>query len=523
MKTFTRIIVLLLMSWISLSAYALPKLSSYSGASATIYLDFDGHRVSSAVWNGGTPLNCAPATLTDIQITEIFNRVSEDYRPFNINITTDSTVFLAAPLTQRIRIIVTPTSAWKPGVGGISYIGSFTWGDDTPGFVFTDRLGPNNSKYIAECCTHESGHTLGLSHQSTYDNNCNLVETYCTGSGSGEIGWAPVMGNSYYKNMTGWNDGPTPYGCASVQDNLTTITSVNGFTYRTDDYSGTIDNTAQGVSNLGFILDGIISTSTDKDAFTFTLSQNTVFQLDAKPFSIDGNNTGANLDIKVTLYDAGGNVLRTYDPANSMRVTFDTSLAPGQYYFTVDGSGNQNTDSYGSLGSYKITGVMGSLPIHDVRLSGRVENGRHNLQWNIISDETITEQVLESSADGRTFQPIATVSNNRYQFTPTRSGVVYYRLKVTSAAHQTVLSNVISLKAGNEKNYRLTTLVNNEINIQSFIQYQYRLTDLNGRILKTGTIPAGAQTIPVTSLSSGMYVLQLMDQNTLYAERIIKQ
>ena len=143
MKNFTRILSLLLMSWISLSALALPKLSSYSSAAATIYLDFDGHRVSSAVWNGGTPLNCAPATPTDAQITEIFNRVSEDYRPFNINITTDSTVFLAAPLTQRIRIIVTPTSSWKPGVGGISYVGSFTWGDDTPGFVFTDRLGPN--------------------------------------------------------------------------------------------------------------------------------------------------------------------------------------------------------------------------------------------------------------------------------------------------------------------------------------------------------------------------------------------
>ena len=100
--------------------------------------------------------------MDDTQITEVFNRTVEDYRPFNINITTDSSVFLAAPLNKRIRIIITPTSAWYPGVGGVSWINSFVWGDDTPGFVFCDRLGPNNAKLVAECCSHEAGHTVAF-------------------------------------------------------------------------------------------------------------------------------------------------------------------------------------------------------------------------------------------------------------------------------------------------------------------------------------------------------------------------
>ncbi len=141
---------------ISLKSYSLPKLSSFPSAKATIYLDFDGQTVSGTSWNGGSTFYCMPAQVTDDQITEIFNRVSEDYRPFNINITTDSTVFLAAPLTQRVRVIITPTSAWYPGVGGVAFTGSFIWGDDTPAFVFSDMLG-NNTKMIAECCTHESG------------------------------------------------------------------------------------------------------------------------------------------------------------------------------------------------------------------------------------------------------------------------------------------------------------------------------------------------------------------------------
>ena len=48
-------------------------------------------------------------------------------------------------------------------------------------FVFSDRLGPKSSKMIAECCSHESGHAVGLSHQSTYDGTCNLTATYNEG------------------------------------------------------------------------------------------------------------------------------------------------------------------------------------------------------------------------------------------------------------------------------------------------------------------------------------------------------
>jgi hypothetical protein len=253
--------------FISVSAFSLPKLTSFPSATSTVFLDFDGHTVIGSTWNNGNPLFCAPSTLTDAQITEIFNRVSEDFRPFNIDITTDSAVFLAAPFNRRVRIIITPTSSWTSGVGGISYVGSFTWGDDTPGFVFSDKLGPNSPKYIGECCSHETGHTLGLSHQSTYDNNCNLTEAYCLGAGSGEVGWAPIMGNSYYRNMTGWNNGPTPYGCTNTQDNLTTITSLNGFTYRPDDFDETMNSGTYAITGNTFNIEGIITTSTDKDAF----------------------------------------------------------------------------------------------------------------------------------------------------------------------------------------------------------------------------------------------------------------
>jgi hypothetical protein len=249
MKKLSTLLALALLVGFSFSALAIPKLNSLPNAhkdSATIFLDFDGHYVVSGMWNGGNPINCAPSGLTDAQITEVFNRVAEDYRPFNINVTTDSTYFVNVSLPNRIRIIVTPTSAWQPGVGGTCWIGSFTWGDGTPGFVFVDKLpvgGPASTKMIAECASHESGHSLSLSHQSRYlVSDCvNPNEVYHTGNGTGNDAWAPIMGNSYYRNMTGWNNGSTPYGCTDLQDNLDIIATYNGFTYRTDDYAETLN------------------------------------------------------------------------------------------------------------------------------------------------------------------------------------------------------------------------------------------------------------------------------------------
>ncbi|MEO7522866.1 MAG: T9SS type A sorting domain-containing protein [Ferruginibacter sp.] len=529
MKNFT-LSLLLIMVFCSAQVYSLPKLSSYSSAPATIYLDFDGQTVVTAGWNGGAPLFCAAAPLNDAQITEIFNRVSEDYRPFNVNITTDSSIFLAAPVAQRIRVIITPTSAWKTGVGGISYIGSFTWGDDTPAFVFSDRLGPNNAKYIAECCSHESGHSVGLSHQSSYDGSCNLTETYNSGTGSGEIGWAPVMGNSYYRNMTGWNNGPTPYGCANAQDNLSIITSQNGFTYRIDDFADVLDNSAHMLSSSAVAVNGLISTSTDRDAFKFTLTANGNFHLDANPYSLSpGNNDGADLDIKITLYDASQNLVKIYDPANKMSVTIDTVLNAGTYFLVVDGTGNVNTSNYGSLGSYKITGITGALPIRSVELVGNNMNRMHNLAWKISADEPIKSQTVEVSEDGVVFKPLSTVGvpKNDFSYAPfmNANGLLYYRLKATSVVQQTVYSNIIPLIINwrSPRAFAVSTLVHDRISVNASENYQYNILDANGSLIAKGTGAKGYNTIDINNRSAGLYIIQLFSNGQKQIERIIKQ
>src|SRR6266404_4854796 len=164
-------LMLLLCASAKIASSQVPILDSYPSATPVIFLDFDGHTVSGTSWNVSGPIYCGASGLNSSQITEVFNRVAEDYRPFTVNVTNDSTKYLSAPANKRMRVIITVTSSWYGPAGGVSFVNSFTWGDNTPCFVFSALLG-YNTKNIGEASSHEAGHTLGLRHQSVYDANC---------------------------------------------------------------------------------------------------------------------------------------------------------------------------------------------------------------------------------------------------------------------------------------------------------------------------------------------------------------
>ena len=346
------------------------------------------------------------------QIAQIFKRVAEDYRPFNVNITTDSTKYWAAPAKQRMRVILTMSSGWYGAAGGVSYMGSFTWGDNTPAFVFTDQL-QYNAKYIAEAASHEAGHTLGLRHQSYYDANCSNKQEYNAGVGDGETGWAPIMGVGYYRNFTLWNNGANPYGCTNYQNDLEVITTYNGFGYRQDDYGSSFTGNNAATANFTnnrFSINGIIETNTDVDVIKFSIPSFGRFRLEAVPYNLGDGYTGANLDMQVDLMTNASTVIRSYNPENTLKSTIDTMLGAGNYFLRVQGAGNAYTSGYASLGSYTLEASFGAgiiLPLYKLELQGRNEGGRHQLDWSIEAEEAVVKQTLEVSANGRSYQPAA--------------------------------------------------------------------------------------------------------------------
>lgn len=524
------LLILFFTCFFSIKVQSQIKLSSYPAAKATIFIDFDGHFVQGTSWNGGGSFYCETSGLRDVQIENIFHRVAEDFRPFDVNVTTDSTVYLAAPLAQRIRVVVTPTSNWYPGVGGVAFTGSFKWGDDTPAFVFSDRLG-FRQKNVAECVSHEAGHTLGLSHQAKYNGSCGLVATYNDGTGSGEIGWAPVMGNSYGRNLSGWNNGPTPYGCTQEQDNLSIITTRNGFTYREDDHSDDPNDSPTEILAEGnlFRTEGIITTNTDRDVFKFNLKQRSNITLNALPFSVGENNEGANLDVKVVLMNKALEVVAEYDPKEILHVSIDTILNAGEYYAIISGAGNQNASNYGSLGSYTVSGMFSPtivLPIQEVNLKGRPGKDVHELSWNIITDVPAEKLVIEKSENGINFAELETIVNNEsaYAYHPETNGNIYYRLKAISRAGQITFSNTIVLRSDfNTKDlFKITTLIQSEINVQAKEEFKFQVMDMTGRSIQKGARNTGHSKINMSNSPNGIYFIQIISKTQKITQRIVK-
>lgn len=509
-----------------------PVLNSYPAASAVIFLDFDGHTVNGTSWNYNGPIVCEAPTLNNAQITEIFNRVAEDYRPFNINITTDSTKFLAAPASKRMRVILTITSSWYGSAGGVAFVTSFSWGDDTPCFVFTALLN-NNVKYISEAASHEAGHTLGMYHQSSYDANCVKTADYNPGVGSGEIAWAPIMGVGYYRNLTLWNNGPHSFSCTNFQSDLDKITSEeNGFGYRTDDHGNLFTSaTLSPLSNNEFNASGVIERNTDQDVFSFVMLATGRFQLNAIPYNVGTGNAGSDLDLQVTLYNASETALNVYNPGALLSSVIDTLLGSGTYYLKVEGKGNQYAPSYASLGSYSLQGSITDptvLPLYQLDLHGELNGDKHQLNWQIQADEKIKQLLIEVSTDGRNFDVLTEVGKNdrSYTYKPFTLNTTQYRLNVIFDNGRRYYSNVITINK-NKNQLRpilMTTMTTSKsVQVNSPGNYSYAIIDLNGSIIAMGQLNSGINVIHADRMNKGMYVIRFNDNNRQWTDKFVRQ
>ncbi len=194
-----------------------------------IYLDFDGHSVNTVYWNNGIPFYATPSGLSAVEINNIVAEVKKDYASFPITITTDSTIYLKANRFKRQRMVITEYNEWYGGTGGVAYIGGIDWGGgsysfgEVPGFVFPKALS-YNQKYTWEATSHEIGHTLGLYHQIQCSSTGTFLTEYNGGSGS----FAPLMGNSYFREGIWWI-GPNSLGCTTIQNDSLRIRQKVGF------------------------------------------------------------------------------------------------------------------------------------------------------------------------------------------------------------------------------------------------------------------------------------------------------
>ena len=345
---------------------SLPQLSSNSGASVKIHLDFNGHY--QANWGGYSNCNTRvfdrdgdESTFSDAEIAtiqEIWARVAEDYAPFNVDVTTIDPGSFGNGQAVKLAIGGNYSDWFGQAAGGVAYVGGFTNSASNVGYVFEDALGNGTPRYVAEAASHEAGHLFGLLHQSTWVNG-QLQDEYNPGNSS----WAPIMGVGYYSNRTTWHNGTNDNGPGSYQDDVAILAGgTNGFGLRADDFSSSFNAASNlPVSGSSVNFGGLIGSRTDVDIFLFNTSGGNVsFQMAVGQF-------GANLDGTLEIRETNGYSQGVTDPMDSLGASLTANLNPGWYFLVVRGNGTFANSSYGNMGRYTITGtVPASAPAPEI-------------------------------------------------------------------------------------------------------------------------------------------------------------
>jgi len=365
-----------------------PLRHSRPGATKILYLDFNGHAITGTTWNDAItdtehPEKSRPAvttyqaqpydtdgdptTFSDIEqtrISEIWERVAEDYAPFDVDVTTEEPATFTrttgrALITKNIDAnSVNMPSSDAGGVAVKDVFGQSNYATRlSPALIYYNNISAGTSAgNLAEAVSHELGHNVGLSHDGTLARDSQAAVEYYPGHGTGETSWGSIMGNGYGRNITQWSKGEY-FNANNTEDDIAIIGSKLAF--RPDDVGDTLATAAP------FTTTGLLNSSTDIDVYSLPLGPGTL-NVSATGYRATTAADGGNTDLKLELLDGTGTVLATNDPPTSTKasLTFTITTA-GTYYMrlTPAGAGDPMAatptgfTAYGSIGQYNLAAI----------------------------------------------------------------------------------------------------------------------------------------------------------------------
>ena len=343
---------------------AVPVLRSRANAGGVLYLDFDGAVVTDPFWASGQTINALPSNLSNSKITDIWKVIAEDFRPFDVNVTTVESDYTNSKIGSRMRCIFTPTTDAAPSAGGVAYLGSFKWSGTTPCWAFNGTGSSATSSTAVHVGSmtgsHEFGHTFNLRHDGDTSQTGQSQEYY-SGHGTGVTSWGPIMGAPFTANVIQWSKGE--YANASNTEDDVAIISGSYFAlgYTVDDYANSL-TLAQNIPQLSkgnVSVSGVIETKDDSDVFRLDCGNGTL------SVSLSGALPEPNLDGKLALLNASGVTVASSDPVGSLSASLSARVSQGIYYLIVGPSSEPNGSTvgyttYGSIGAYTIAGTFPS-------------------------------------------------------------------------------------------------------------------------------------------------------------------
>ena len=189
-----------------------------------------------------------------------------------------------------------------------------------------------------------------------------------------------------------------------------------------------------------------------------------------------------------------------------------------------------------SESSYQLAII---LPLKLVSFEATPKTNAVALVWKTTNEENVKNYAVERSLNGVNFLSVGslvahnTIMQNTYDFTdnqlPITTGIIYYRIRISDVNGVVTYSSVATVRLAGSGAMNVLVMPNPVKNILQVIlpintsAAQMRLVNATGQSVISKVSTGSINTINASSLSSGIYLLQIITNGKLiYTQKILK-
>ncbi|TAH03204.1 MAG: T9SS C-terminal target domain-containing protein, partial [Sphingobacteriales bacterium] len=223
-------------------------------------------------------------------------------------------------------------------------------------------------------------------------------------------------------------------------------------------------------------------------------------------------------------------------------VPFSSLAAPVSVGVSVVALAHSTSTGNASTSEFSQASVTSLLPVQFVSFKAELQSDKVLVSWATAQEQNASHFDVERSTNGRDFTKIGQVkaagNSNvlvNYSFTDNNPvlGVSYYRLRQVDIDNRFVYTKTVIIR--NEARSKAFTVWPNPVldNVNVTLQsdknqnLNLRVVDYNGRVVRSQVVNAtrgvNQITVNMSTLTKGMYVIQVVGDNLNLTEKVIKQ